>query len=74
MPVRGDGDVGLEARAAELFIDRPPPKGSVGGYNLFWFDTRYSASKYFASGLMRASVSGVMRAGRFAPDSASRRM
>jgi hypothetical protein len=33
----------LEARAAELFVDRPPPKGSVGGYNLFWFDDRSSA-------------------------------
>src|SRR5262245_41313656 len=33
----------LEAQAAEAFVDRPPPKGSVGGYNLFWFDTRSSA-------------------------------
>jgi hypothetical protein len=33
----------LEAQAAASFVDRPPPKGSVGGYNLFWFDTRSSA-------------------------------
>jgi hypothetical protein len=34
----------LEAQALERLVDRPPPKGSVGGYNLFWFDTRSRAT------------------------------
>jgi hypothetical protein len=32
-----------EARARQSQVDRPPPRGSVGGYNQFWFDTRADA-------------------------------
>ena len=28
-----------QAKALASLIDSPPPKGSVGGYNQFWFDT-----------------------------------
>ncbi len=28
-----------KARAAEFLVDRPPPEGDPGGYNVFWFDT-----------------------------------
>jgi hypothetical protein len=33
----------LERQALERQVDGPPPKGSVGGYNQFWFDTRSAA-------------------------------
>jgi hypothetical protein len=29
----------LKARASELLVDREPPPGDPGGYNVFWFDT-----------------------------------
>jgi hypothetical protein len=32
-----------EARVRQAPVDRPPPRGSVGGYNQFWFDTRADA-------------------------------
>ena len=29
----------IEARAADNNVDQPPPPGSVGSYNRFWFDS-----------------------------------
>ena len=28
-----------KARASEFLVDRPPPEGDPGAYNVFWFDT-----------------------------------
>ena len=37
----------FEEQTAKRRVDRPPPKGSVGGYNQFWFDrgTKVLANK-----------------------------
>ena len=36
--------VEAQAKALQSLIDSPPPKGSVGGYNQFWFDTLSTAA------------------------------